>query len=79
MEASAAEEINNDRSVRSATKEYAIYHVTLHKSCAMLRKNENPKTGYISQNRVFDSQQEIIYSEIMVNELISISAFQLDI
>jgi hypothetical protein len=63
MEAATTEVINNDRAVRGVAKEYEIFHVSLHTSCAELSKNESPKTGYRPHNRAFDSQQEEVLKD----------------
>jgi len=58
IEAATVEVISNNRSVRSVAKEFGICHISLHRFCVKLRKNEKSQTGYRPHNRVFESHQE---------------------
>ena len=58
MEAAASAVIDNNKSVRSAAKEFGICHVSLYRFCKKKRDNLNLKTGYNPDNRVYKSHEE---------------------
>jgi hypothetical protein len=64
---------------RSVAKEYGICHVSLHRFCVKLRKNENPKKVYKPCNRAFDSEQEEVLRDYVKRAADLYLAFQLEI
>lgn len=50
--------LNDNVSIRAASKKYGICHVSLHRYVKSIRNNTRPHVGYWAHNKVFSVQQE---------------------
>lgn len=66
-ELAAAEVLENNCSIRKASKNFDLCHVSLYRYIKKKKNNESPKVGYVKPRQVFTDEEERKMSLYILN------------